>query len=371
MRNPVVRGLIGLGVAAVAAVGGLICAYGAGVSDVGGVSTYQAGTRLENDRQVLSAANQCLRSGEKEGEFWVTGRNYTPEGSILKNFYGDSVAYSSTLEADWQQDGTRWQKVRFSVEWKDFSEEGEEDEHFQEDWGARYWQLGNVVVRELAGQSYTFRCIDQNYLNAGEAGQTAALFLCDSVIPADMGAEYVYEEQENGHYDYVYNPGPIADFGDTGSYKHSRIRQWLDSVADENWGLAQVDLGVGSSYTGQTEEGAFEQLEEGALHPQTLGYQSLTGKLFVLSVEEAVRYRQYLWRFGVLPNEDENPETQTGAFSKGYWLRTPYGKDSQGIPSVYVVDLVHGVIRPQQVSAGDSQTMSIGVRPAFALPQQG
>ena len=38
--------------------------------------------RLENDREILSAAGQCLRDGDTAAVFYVTGRNYVPEGTV-------------------------------------------------------------------------------------------------------------------------------------------------------------------------------------------------------------------------------------------------------------------------------------------------
>jgi len=413
VRRSVIRTVIRFVMMLMIVLGGQMPVYGAGppdetlvlqegegeLVDTGMRESFLIENRLENDRQILSAASQCLREGEAAGEFWVTGRNYSPEGSILKVFYGDSLEYSSTVEVVWEEDGTRCERVRFAVRWTDWkenengsTEDGSMDTSQTGQQSKMYWRLGDTLTREIDGEMYTFHCIDQNYQNRSGAGQTAALFLCDSVIPADTGAYYAYEKQEDGSYDYVYHPGPICDFGDTESYKFSRVRQWLDEVSKGS-DLVWVDIGVTNSYTGQTEEAAFEQLTAADLRPKSLGYQKLTGQLFVLSVEEALKYRQYLWRFGAGLNEAENPETQIGSFSKGYWLRSPYGGTSleaEGIPAVYMVDLVRGVIRPQQVTvrenSGESDIaegqryesredmawgMSIGVRPAFALPQQG
>ena len=76
--------------------------------------------RLENDREILSAAGQCLRDGDTAAVFYVTGRNYVPEGTVLKNFYGDSLEYSVSLErTEWFQ-GEWLQTMRFAVKWKDF-----------------------------------------------------------------------------------------------------------------------------------------------------------------------------------------------------------------------------------------------------------
>ena len=102
-------------------------------------------------------------------------------------------------------------------------------------------------------------------------------------------------------------------------------------------------------------------------------------QLFILSVDEAYRYRNWLWRFG--PVRKRNPETQISEFCKGYWLRTPC-KSAEGT-QVYIVDLVQGNIRPEKVrtdvrTTADQKpeadeelrvTGTTGVRPAFVLPQ--
>ena len=86
---------------------------------------------------------------------------------------------------------------------------------------------------------------------------------------------------------------------------------------------------------------------------------------FCLSLEEALRYRDWLWRFS---SGQENPESQMSAYSQGYYLRTPfYEEDEHGRfvygQQIYVVDL-DGSVHPAPVS---SETY--GLRPAFAVPQ--
>lgn len=56
--------------------------------------------RLENDREILSAAGQCLRDGDTAAVFYVTGRNYVPEGTVLKNFYGGFAGILSFVGKD-------------------------------------------------------------------------------------------------------------------------------------------------------------------------------------------------------------------------------------------------------------------------------
>lgn len=350
----------------------VVTAYAAEISGVEDhekeqLSVYQVENRLENDRQILSAAKQCLRSGEQSGGFEVIGRNYMPEGSILKVFYGDQVEYSSTCLEKWAEGDVICQRVRFGVTWEDEKQPEEDTDEEPPDAGMpdkRYWQLGDVVEREIAGKRYSFRCIDQHY-------QNAALFLCDSVFPADTEASYQYEKQEDGSYDYRYLPGPIQTFGPTSAYKDSYIRQWLDQKVGEDWVLPEAAIGISYGYFGQTKQGAFAQLDEADLTAGFLGYQKLRGQLFVLSVEEALLYRQYLWRFGVGTDAEENPETQILGSCTGYWLRTPYigtGFEELQEDAVYLVDLIDGVIRSQPIS-GENAVTSVGVRPAFVLQQ--
>lgn len=336
--------------------------------------------RLENDRKILSAAGQCLREGKTEGEFYVVGRNYAPEGTILEAFYGESLEYSSTIERTYEQDGDFCQTVRFAVKW-DLAPEPENPDSREDSGEApekRYWRLGDTVTRTLGGKSYTFRCIDQNYQSRRDAGETAALFLCDCVIPADTGSGYSYEKQADGSYEYVYHPGPIVEFGDTNEYKYSKIRRWLKAEEEQLAGGVWVNTGVDQGFLGQTEKGNGSQFREDVFQSYPLGNQQMTDRWFILSLEEAVEYRQYLWRFGVMPGEkEENPESQIGPFCKGYWLRSPMGDGSgQDSGCVYIVDLVDQTLRPQTGKAGMNGEMnaaisSIGVRPAFALPQEG
>lgn len=346
--------------------------------------------RLENDRQILSEAGQCLREGRQEGEFYVIGRNYVPEGTVLESFYGDSLEYSNTLEETGSEDQEPYYKMRFAVKWKDTKEE-EQEKPKEEGEEKRYWSIGDTVVRELDGRQYVFRCIDQNYKTKSTSGQAGALFLCDTVIPADTGSVYQYEKQEDGSYRYVFYPGPVVNFGDSSDYKYSKIRRWLKSqegrVANSLW----TDIGVSQSYVGRTESGSYSQLEEKELRSQYIGNQQMTDRLFILSVDEALAYKAYLWRFGIMPGEaEENPESQSGPFCKGYWLRSPSGggtEEDNGM--VYIVDLTDGSIRPEKGKPDEEQdgghgedqpggeaeewriTSSIGIRPAFVLAQQG
>lgn len=243
-----------------------------------------------------------------------------------------------------------------------------------------HWNIGDTVVRTIHGEAYRFRCIDQNYADSQENHRQAALFLCDTVIPADTGAKYVFEELPDGSHGYVYVPGPLADFGDSNEYKYSRVRRWLQEAEGEDpaySGAVTIHTGVDRAYMGSTGQGMYAQLDAEGLSPSPVGSQKMTDRLFVLSVDEALLYREWLWKFEGA--EEENPHTQTGAYCKGYWLRSPLGNgDFHDTGQVYVVDLVHGNLHPAPVCPGTgedvrdeeiSRTWIYGVRPVFVLPQ--
>lgn len=237
-----------------------------------------------------------------------------------------------------------------------------------------HWSIGDVQAREIDGETYMFRCIDENYADGTENHQQAALFFCETVIPADLGSRYEVEEQEDGSHRPVFVPGPVANFGETNDYKYSKIHRWLEETA-ESYGTEPVRAGVDYAYMGSTPEGMYSEFSDSRLKPSYIGDQKLTARMFVLSVDEAVKYKDRLWRFE--GEETDNPETQISAFSKGYWLRTPMG-DLSGFDTdcVYEVDLERGNIRPVPIRPqgegeedGSGQTGTTGVRPAFAMPQ--
>lgn len=239
---------------------------------------------------------------------------------------------------------------------------------------ARHWKVGDTLVREVGGKPYRFRCIDQNYADHMEFHRGGALFLCDEVIPANTGSRYEFETPGDRPHGYVYYPGPITGFGDSADYKNSAIRRWLSQSAKNFADAEMVNTGVEWSYLGSTNEKIWELFPEGGLTKQYLGSQKMEDRLFILSLDEAYRYRDWLWKFG--PVRKRNPESQTGEFCKGYWLRTPCGKVEGN--QIYIVDLVRGNIRPEKVRVEKEEeqdeelkvTGTTGVRPAFVLPQK-
>lgn len=254
---------------------------------------------------------------------------------------------------------------------------------------AHRWREGDVVTRNLAGVTYQFRCIDENYRDSEDVHRPSALFLCDVVISADFGSRYVFEPGSDGIHDYHFYPGEIVNYGSGNDYKYSSIRGWLTrQSAEVAWEDAEpIFTGVSRAYSGRTPATHYEQLDGLGLSGSPIGYQKMTDKIFILSVDEAIRYRDRLWRFE--GSKEENPESQYGEFCKGYWLRTPVGtRENHDTDETYVVDLLDGSIRPAEVQPGGAEqkegklaanaasvdeevavTATFGVRPAFALAQ--
>lgn len=347
-------------------------------------SRFLTENRRQNDIRIISATGQCLRTGEEQ-VFYVIGKNYEPEGSILPVMFGSGLEYSSTEEGRLKKQDDCYVLTRFAVKKEAGTEQKEPPEEGREDGRPEksYWNLGDKIVREIGGIRRSFCCIDQDY-------QGGALFLCDSVIPSDTGSRYEYERLEDGTHGYRFYPGPIVNFGDSSEYRESRIRGWLNSQEYEIEEALRVNTGVNRSYMGRTAGGAFSQLVPDTLISNDLGSQRLMDKWFILSVDEALKYRKYLW---------ETEESDLSAFAGGYWLRSPMG-DSSGKDSgyVYIVDLSDGSIRPYPIKPGTESenqqnlqeestealpdtngpeedkelavTSPIGIRPAFVLPQR-
>ena len=86
---------------------------------------------------------------------------------------------------------------------------------------------------------------------------------------------------------------------------------------------------------------------------------SMSDRMFLLSVEEALKYRKELW----------DTVSEESPYSRGYWLRTPVYQEGENGGFIYgteayAVDLRDGTIGPAEVSDG-----SFGLRPAYCLPQ--
>lgn len=207
------------------------------------------------------------------------------------------------------------------------------------------YKLGDVQAHRIGEKIYLFRCIDDDYGDGRNNSQRVALFLCDSLIRSDIES----------------TPENIKKlcFGTDNNYKYSFVRKWLEDHAGEDQFIHSSYIGITRAYEGATEKGAYDQFHQNSLTGYDQQFQLMEDKLFCLSVEEAVKYREYLWRFS--GSKENNPRSQLSAYSKGYYLRSP-----QKGKGIYMVDLTDGSIHPAEV--GDT---SIGIRPAMTILQGG
>ena len=357
--------------------------------------------RSENDakiRNLVSAIGDAAWH-----EFYLIGRNFTPSAKQIGVEY-DAV-YSEVEEDSFSVDGVEYIITRIRVrrnwdsrtcthqwmrkEWEEndclkhgravyvcgrcqaekterlpalghLDENGDQicDRCGSVDWSETpeqvVWKEGDVQLRKVGGQMLSFTCIDDDYHDWQDGHRKAALFLCDRVIRADV--DTIPGENQT-----------VFSFGKDNNYKTSKVRAWLQKNSqNSSFCLEPIHTGIQTAYTGSTEAGAFSQASERGLVRHDIGYQLMNDRLFCLSLEEALAYRAFLWRFD---SGEDNPQSQVSAYSQGYYLRTPfYLQDENGKfaynRQIYGVDLVNGRLRPVGT---DSETY--GIRPAFALPQ--
>lgn len=212
---------------------------------------------------------------------------------------------------------------------------------------AVHYRIGDRQIRIIDEKPYIFRCIDDDFEDALGNSQKLALFLCDSVIRSD-----------------IRGASKKINFGDNNNYKYSKVREWLLENAKADF-VHETYIGITNSYMGATSTGAYEQFSESSLLGQSRLFQQLEDRVFILSVDEAIKYKDYLWKFN--GSEENNPESQVSAYSKGYYLRSPQDSgiyDFRYGTGIYTVGLIDGNIRPVEVSE-----TSIGIRPVMAIPQ--
>ncbi len=218
-----------------------------------------------------------------------------------------------------------------------------------------HYSIGDLQARTIGNKVYLFRCIDEDYEDAMGNSQQTALFLCDSVIRSDIleNMEQAVDRAENK-----------LSFGSNNNYKYSEIREWLLNHAEADF-VHETNIGITRSYIGATWKGSYEQFNDNSLMAMKKMFQLLQDKVFILSVDEALKYRDVLWRFN--GSETNNPGTQVSAYSKGYYLRTPQDGGRTDFlygDGIYAVSLVDGNIQPVSV-----KETSLGIRPAMAIPQ--
>lgn len=218
----------------------------------------------------------------------------------------------------------------------------------------RRWARGDVQMRRIGKETYRFRCVDEDYSDAGDTHKSTALFLCDRVIRSDIDRT-----------DTSLKP---LQFGKNNNYKDSYIRAWLnENSRGSDFQTETAYIGVNTAYTGASAEGESWQLSEHSFTGHAIGFQLMQDRMFCLSLEEALRYREELWSFG--EKGTDGCKGQISPYSRGYYLRTPfYSEDTSGnflyTDRIYAVDLEKGNIHP-----ADTDSETYGIRPAFTLPQ--
>lgn len=212
------------------------------------------------------------------------------------------------------------------------------------------YREGDIQIRNIGGRQYRFRCIDEDYSDERENVGYAALFLCETVIRSDIESDQQSVRKWK--------------FGMDNNYKTSDVRTWLQKNTNTSMkDVSFVYTGVNTAYQGKTGSGEYEQFTFDDLEEYEKPFQMMEDQLFIFSLEEAVKYRDVLWKFN--GSSQNNPQSQYSPYSKGYYLRTPQyeGEDDfQYGKGIYVVDLANGSLHPVDVS-----DTSIGIRPAFVL----
>lgn len=335
-------------------------------------------SQQDQEKRIRQLVSQIADS--ERHTFYLIGKNHIPQTVSLGT--GFDVVYSAVskerifLGADWYQVMEIRVKRVFRPEtcehcWELISqEEASDGKNGEETWQCSlcrqseqvklaplgssdseqgellYWKKGDVQLRKLGARSYRFVCVDEDYRSSQDQHRTAALFLCETVIRSDVNSDSTKRE--------------VLSFGSNNNYKTSFVRSWLKEQGQESQAqLDPISIGVCSAYTGSTQKGSGAQWKEGELCCYSIPYQWMTDSIFLLSVEEAVRYREELWKV----------QGQRSAYAQGYYLRTPYYEETesgsyQDGEWIYVVDLNTGNIHPAKT---DSETY--GLRPAFVLPQ--
>lgn len=328
--------------------------------------SYLVYDKAANDRRMKNMVSMI--SDWELHEFYMIGVDYQAETLILGQVFREQILYSNTVVDSFDIHGVSYSISRIGIQKiqdntqddiedgtiadgtiTDGSEEGEEEIPSV----GMHYSYGDVIRRRIGGQSYRFRCIDEDYRDAAGNYRGVALFLCDTVIRSDV----------DGHGDEA----DLLTFGSDNNYKNSEIRKWLiRNTSDSDFPQNPVNIGIENAYEGSTEADCWEQIEADELRSCPLKRQKLSDGIFLLSVEEALWYAGELWRFD--GSEQNNPEDVYSPWSKGYYLRTPLYEESEDGEfcygnGIYIVDLLEGNIHSVDVSY-----TTMGLRPAFVLP---
>lgn len=323
--------------------------------------SYLIRDKSANDRRMKNLVSMI--SDWEPHEFYMIGVDYQADTLILGQIFREQIVYSNTVVDSLDIHGVSYTISRIGIQKiQDNTQDGMEDgtitngpEEGEEDHpsAGMHYSYGDVVRRRIGGQSCSFRCIDEDYRDASGNYRGVALFLCDTVIRSDVDGDGAKES--------------LLSFGPDNNYKNSEVRKWLNrNTSDSGFPEHPVSIGIDNAYEGFTEPDCWDQINADELRSYPLKRQKLNDGVFLLSVEEALEYAEELWRFG--GSESNNPKEQYSPWSKGYYLRTPlYEEDEDGEfcygDSIYIVDLLEG-----NIHAVDVSYTTIGLRPAFVLP---
>ena len=194
------------------------------------------------------------------------------------------------------------------------------------------WYEGDTQERVIHGKTYTFRCIDPNYCDAGSS-RAGVLFLCDSIIGGD---ESVFDEHLN-------------------AWEAADVRDWLNSGMEDSDGVTAAETTVGATYAGKSSN---YQVSDRKFTRRIRNGQETEDSIFCLSLEEALRYADHLWK---LEGSESDNFTQPGTHAMGYWLRTPAAKGD---------NLAYAVTYDGQIAPHEVDNDRIGIRPAFVAIQE-
>ena len=309
----------------------------------------------EKIRYPVTGREECSRlmmelvssvSDSKRHEFYVTGEDYEPETLVIARMFPETINISNTKLEEYMENGKKHVLCRIGFERQLDQKQGESPPDRENETIEGFWQEGDIQIRKIGKEWYRFRCIDDDYRNPYSEHQTYALFLCETVICSDI--------------DSTDSQRKILTFGRTNNYKTSNIRTWLqENAGDWEKEAALAETGVNSAFVGKTKEGFCGEDADTELSGIGLPIQSVTDRLFLLSLEETIKYQEAVW-------EDSGAGSPC---SRGFWLRTPaFDSDENGDfchgEWEYAVDLENGCIIPSHI-----EDPKIGIRPAYCVTQ--
>ncbi len=218
------------------------------------------------------------------------------------------------------------------------------------------WKEGDLHLRAIGEKNYIFRCVDASYTDSSNSGKTLAVFLCDSVIPANEALGF---DEPDGTQSTRF-------FGADNNYKNSTVNSWLQANVSKTGNLTESNIGILTEYTGSTAEGTYSSFDVRDFTSYDRSTpQVFYSNFFIPSLEEAIAMKSYLWKFN--NSDSDNAEEVTGTYCNSYWLRTPvYGTSDM----VYTVNLKTGAIEPKKVSAtAENMKSDTGIRPVYFVEQ--